>query len=159
MTGEMKLSLIERFLSAFLFFAFSIASIIWFSLSAFYSVLGVINSDPILYFNKGAMYMLGVSIGGISLSIGVAYHSIFLQKVPEKVEKALVTGAAIGVLVMIILPQVAHFGVSRIMHGRQYIECQKAEYRWLLYKKFVYTKNQDVCQNLVAEITKRSRGR
>lgn len=148
---EMKTSLFERSLSAFLFFAFSMASIIWFILSALGSVLGVINSDPILYFNKGAMYMLGVSIGGFSLSIGVAYHSIFLRKVPEKVEETLMRGAAIGVLIMIILPQVAHFVVNRIVHDRQYIECHQAEYSWLLYKKFVYTKNQDVCQNLVTE--------
>jgi hypothetical protein len=103
--------------------------------------------------------MLGVSIGAFSLFIGVAYHSIFSRKVPEKVEKTLMRCVAFGILIMILVPQVTHFGISRIVHERQYIECHQAEYSWLLYKKYVYTKTQDICQNIATEITKSSSGR
>lgn len=159
MTGEVKPSLLERFLGSFLLLTLSIASIVWFILSLSSSVCDVINSNPALTFNKGAMYMLGASITVFLLFIGVAYHSIFLRKVPEKVEKTLVRGAVIGVVIMILLPQVTHFGINRIIHDRHYIECHQAGHSWLLHKKYVYTKNQDVCQNLVTEITKSSSGR
>ncbi|KKO47542.1 hypothetical protein VT06_16510 [Arsukibacterium sp. MJ3] len=159
MTGKTKSSLLERFLGASLFFVLSVASIVWFILSASSSVSDIISSDPVLNFDKGAMYMLGGSIGAFSLFIGVAYHSIFSRKVPEKVEKTLIRGAIFGVLIMILVPQVTHFGIGRIVHERQYIECHQVEYRWLLYKKYVYTKNQDVCQNLATEISKSSSGR
>lgn len=148
MTGQMKTSLPERFLGSFLFLTLSIAGTVWFILSASSSVSDVISSDPVITFNKGAMYMLGASIAVFSLFIGVAYHSIFLRKVPEKVEKVLIRGAVIGILIMILVPQVTHFAVGRIVHERQYVECHQVEYSWLLYKKYVYTKNQDVCQNL-----------
>ncbi len=156
MTGEVKSSLAERFFGTFLFFTLAIASIVWFILSASSSVSEVIRSDPVLIFNKGAMYMLGTSIGAFSLSIGVAYHSIFSRKVPEKIEKILMRGAIFGILIMILVPQIAHFGIDKIVHKRQYTECHQAEYSWLLYKKYVYTKNQDVCQKLATEITKSS---
>ncbi len=109
MTGEVKTSLTERFLGAFLFFSLSIASIVWFIFSASSSFSEIISSDPVLIFNKGAMYMLGASIGAFSLSIGVAYHNIFFRKVPEKIEKILMRGAICGVLIMILVPQIAHF--------------------------------------------------
>jgi len=157
--GEMKPSLLERFLGASLFLTLSMAGIVWFILSAFSSVSDVISSDPVLTFNKGAMYMLGASIATSSLFIGVAYHSIFLRKVSGKAEKTLIRGAIFGVLIMILVPQVTHFAVGRIVHERQYIECHQAEYSWLLYKKYVYTKNQEACHNLVKEITKSSSGR
>jgi hypothetical protein len=159
MTGEVKSSLPERFLGSFLFLSLSIAGTVWFILSAFSSVSDVISSNPVLTFNKGAMYMLGASIAAFSLFIGVAYHSIFLRKVPLKVEKTLMRWAVFGILIMILVPQVTHFAVGRIVHERQYIECHQAEYSWLLYKKYVYTRNQVVCQNLATEITKSSSGR
>lgn len=159
MMGQMKTSLPERFLGSFLFLTLSIVGTVWFILSASSSVSDVISSDPVITFNKGAMYMLGASIAAFSLFIGVAYHSIFLRKVPEKVEKVLIRGAVIGILIMILVPQVTHFGISRIVHERQYIECHQAEYSWLLYKKYVYTKTQEVCQNIAKEITKSSSSR
>lgn len=159
MTHEVKSSLMERVFGAFLFFALSIASIVWFISSASSSVSEVISSDPILTFNKGAMYMLGASIGAFSLSVGVAYHSIFSRKVPERIETILTRVVIFGVLIMVLLPQITHFGIGRIVEKRQYIECHQAEYSWLLYKKYVYAKNQDFCQNLVAEISKSSSGR
>jgi hypothetical protein len=159
MTREVQSSLIERVFGASLFFALSIASIAWFVLSASSSVSEVVSSGPVLTFNKGAMYMLGASIGAFSLSVGVAYHSIFSRKVPERIEKMLMRGAICGILIMVLLPQVAHFGIGRVVEERQYIECHQAEYSWLLYKKYVYTKNPDICQKLVAEISKSSSGR
>lgn len=159
MMDKVKPSLPERLLGSSLFLTLSIAGMVWFILSVSSSVSGVINLDPVLTFNKGAMYLLGASIAAFSLFIGVAYHSIFLRKVSGKVEKVLIKSAVFGIVIMVFVPQIAHYSVSRIVLERQYIECHQAEYSWLLYKKYVYTKNQDICQNLATEITKSSSGR
>ncbi|MBL4706588.1 MAG: hypothetical protein JKY54_18815 [Flavobacteriales bacterium] len=152
MTGKTKPSLLERFLGASLFFALSIASIAWFILSAASSISEIISSAPVLTFNKGAMHMLGGSIGAFSFFIGVAYHSVFLRKVTERVEKILIRSAVFGILIMFLLPHITHFGIGRIVHERQYLECRQAGYHWLLHKEYVYTKNQVICQNLDTEI-------
>ena len=159
MTDKVKFSLLERFLGVSLFLTLAITGAVLFISSVLSSISEIISESSVLNFNKGIMYMLGGSIGLFSLFIGVAYHSIYLRKIPEKTEKVLVKGAVIGILIMFLFPQLSHFGINRLMINREYIECSQAKYSWLFYKKYVYTKNQLICQDLVTEITKSSSGR
>lgn len=112
-------------------------------------VSGLTAESTVISFNKGAMYMLGAGVGALCLSIGVVYHSLYSRKVPENLEKILIKGAIIGIIIMFVFPHAVHFSVSGIVETRKYVRCKEAEYRWLLYKKYVYTETQGACAALV----------
>jgi hypothetical protein len=107
--------------------------------------------NNVITFNKGAMYVLGAGAGALSLSVAVVYTAIYQRKVSFSVEKVLIKIALIAMVVMFVLPQIAHLSVNRIIDDNSYQECEPLSYRWMLYKKYVFTQDEETCINLVTE--------
>ncbi|MBQ0732298.1 MAG: hypothetical protein KBT75_16480 [Oleispira antarctica] len=140
-----------RILSVVFFVSFSVGSLVWFGSSLNNLVSDLINMRNIITFDKGAMYVLGAGVGALSLSVAVVYAAIYQRKVSFSIEKVLIKIALIAVVVMFVLPQIAHVLVNRIIDDNSYQECKPLSYRWMLYKKYVFTQDEETCINLVAE--------
>lgn len=149
MNVEERPSLLIRIFGPLFFSMLAMLSVIWFFGSMVALVSDLMDSQPVITFNKGAMYMFGAGISLTFLSVGVIYNSLYSRKVPENLESILIRGAIIGLVIMCTFPQVTHFSINIIIEKRQYVSCEEAEYRWLLYKKYVYTKSHNTCSQLV----------
>jgi hypothetical protein len=141
----------SRILSVVFFLSMSIGSLIWFGSSIQNLISDLINMNNVITFDKGAMYVLGAGVGALSLSVAVVYTAIYQRRVSFSVEKVLIKIALIAVVVMFVLPQIAHLSVNRIIDDNSYQECEPLSYRWMLYKKYVFTQDEETCINLVAE--------
>ncbi len=157
MNDEENPSLFTRIFGVLLFVSMAIFGPIWFFVSITASISALIDSQAVITFNKGAMYMLGGGISASFFSVGAVYFILYSRKVPEKIEPILIKGVIVGLLIMFIFPQIAHFSISKIIEKRKYIVCEAVSYRWLMYKNYAYTKSQEECAELVnqKEITNR----
>lgn len=151
MTDEGSLSLITRITGPLLFSILTISSFTWFFFDIVVLFREFGNASLIITFGKGAMYMLGVSIGAFFLTVGVSYHGFTGKKVSESIERILMMGVIVGIIVMVALPQITHYYVNGVIERRGYIACEEANYSWLLYKKYVYTNNNSTCEQLLSD--------
>jgi len=154
-------SLLTR-LSGFSFFTLlTIACFTWFIWSTFNLISQIQNGSSVITFDKGSMYMLGAGIGLAILTLGGLYQGVMRLKFSPKQEMVIRNGVVSSIIVIFVFPQVAHYSVSEIMKERNYYRCEKMSYRWLLYKKLIYTDNFRTCESLVREkqIAKSSSGR
>lgn len=140
-----------RIFGVLLFVLFPIAGLVWFGSNIENLIFDLINMNNVITFDKGAMYVLGGGSGALSLSVAVVYTAIYQRKVSFSVEKVLIKIALIAVVVMFVFPQVAHLSVNQIINYNSYQECEPLSYRWMLYKKYVFTQDEETCINLVAE--------
>lgn len=140
-----------RILSTLLFVLLPVACLVWFGSSLNNLISDLINMRNIITFDKGAMYVLGAGVGALSLAVAVVYTAIYQRKVSFSIEKVLIKIALIAMVVMFVLPQIAHLSVNRIIDDNSYQECEPLSYRWMLYKKYVFTQDEETCINLVTE--------
>lgn len=161
MNREQLPSPLTRFLSVVFFSMLTLSALAWFVVS----VIGIISqfslNDPVVGFDKGSMYMLGVGLGLLLLTIGGIMQGIFGQALTPKEETLFKRGIVISIVLMVTFPQLAHYLVSKYAHKQHYSICNDATYRWLLYRKLYYTESKITCDKLVneKEITKSSSGR
>jgi len=154
-------SLLTR-LSGFSFFCLlTIACFTWFIWSAFNLISQIQDGSSVISFDKGSMYMLGAGIGLAILTLGGLYQGVMRLKFSTKQERVIRDGVIAGIIIMFVFPHVVHYPVSEIMKERNYYRCEKMSYRWLLYKKLIYTDTLRTCESLVREeqITRSSSGR
>ena len=142
-------SLSLRIFNALFFCTATISSLTWFAISLFNLITEINNRNPVIEFDKGAMYMFGVGMGLLFLSIGVVTRGVLLKKMSPKRESVLLKGTIIGMVIMIALPQIVHYSVNRIINRDNYFVCEAMSYRWVMYKKYVYTDSQGTCGSLV----------
>lgn len=151
MDEPLESSLVSRLSAALFLCVVTVAGIAWFLHSSYCLFEDIYKLSPVVTFNKGAMYMLGASIGSLFLAVGVVYVAIFLKTMPKRMESILIRGVVVGIVVMFAFPQVVHFGVSKFVKGRDYIICQKMGSQWLLYAEYVYAADADICDQMADE--------
>jgi len=140
-----------RVFSVLLFVLLPIACLAWFGSSLTSLIFDLINMRNIITFDKGSMYMLGAGVGVLSLAIAVVYTAIYQRKVSFSVEKVLIKIALIAMVVMFVLPQVAHLSIDHVISDNSYLECEPLSHRGLRYSEYVFTQDEQTCINLVAE--------
>lgn len=140
-----------RIFSVLLFVLLPIACLAWFGSSLNQLVSDLMNMRNIITFDKGSMYMLGAGVGILSFSVVVVYSAIYQRKVSFSVEKVVIKIALICLVVMFVLPQVAHFSINNVISDNGYQECEPLSHRGLRYNKYVFTQDEETCINLVAE--------
>lgn len=154
-------SLLTKLLSLAFFSALTVLSFAWF----FYSVLSLISQvnldGTVIAFDKGSMYMLGIGMALLSLTIGGLIHGVLAKALTPKAETIFKYSVIASIVVMIALPQITHHFIDSYVRNKNYISCNEATYQWLLYSKYYYSDSQINCDKLVQEkeITKSSSGR
>jgi len=161
MNGEQLPSPLARFLSVAFFSMLTLSALAWFVVS----IIGLISqfrlNDPVVGFDKGSMYMLGIGFGLLLLTIGGIMQGMLGQALTVKKETLFKRGIVISIVLMVAFPQLTHYLVDKYAHKHHYSICNDATYSWLLYSKFYYTESKITCDKLVneKEITKSSSGR
>ena len=154
-------SLLVRLLSIAFFSILTLAALAWF----FISLVGLISQfhlrDPVIGFDKGSMYMFGIGLGLLLLTIGGVMQGMLGQELSQKKETLFKRGIVISLILMFSFPQLTNYLVDKYAYSHHYRICTDVTDRWLLYSKFYYTESKEACEKLVSEkeVTKISRGR
>ncbi|MEJ2680365.1 MAG: hypothetical protein P8176_02665 [Gammaproteobacteria bacterium] len=160
MSTQSSPTALARYSGFFLFLLMTVACFVWFAWSA-YDIVDSISSKALaVYFDKGSLYMLGAGIGLASLTFAIFYEGVLRRSLTSKITRGITRSALMGVSLMFILPHVLHYLTGTYLEEERYVVCDEVSYQWLLYKKLVFTSNQDACKNLAKEkeITKSSSG-
>ncbi len=161
MNSEQNPSFSTRLLSVTFFSVLTTSSLLWFFVSITKLLSQIRLNDPVVAFDKGSMYMLGVGIGLLCLTIGGLMQGILGKVLTAKRESLFKRSLVISIVLIVTLPPLAQYLVDSNLRKKQYKICNEATYHWLLYSKYYYTDSQVSCENLVKgkEITKNSSGR
>ncbi len=149
MESSQKPSIFVRFGGFLLFVSLSLGALVWFGWSLFQMITQIASNSPIILFDKGALYMLGVGIG-LSVLTYVALHEVILKRpLTKKMSKKINMSALVSLITLIIFPQIVHYPVERFLENRNYKICEQASYQWLLYRKIVYASSFEVCTDMI----------
>jgi len=151
MKSEQLPSALARFLSVGFFLVLTLSALAWFV----FSIIGFITqfrmNNVVVGFDKGSMYMLGIGLGLLLLTIGGVMQGLFKKKLTPKKETLFARGLVFSLILMVTFPQLTHYLVANYSQKQNYIVCSDATYRWLLYSKIYYAKNETACNELVNE--------
>ncbi len=161
MSGEQNPSFSIRILSVTFFSVLTISSLVWFFISVTSLLSQFYLNESVIAFDKGSMYMLGVGIGLLVLTVGGLMQGIFEKALTSKWEYLFKRSLVVSIIVMVALPQLAQYSVDSYARKQHYEICSEATYHWFLYSKYYYADSQIACNKLVKEkeITKNLRGR
>lgn len=151
MQTEQQSSPMARFLSVGFFLVLTIASLAWFFVSTTSLISQIRLNAPIIGFDKGSVYMLGIGLGLLLLSVGGIMQGILGKALTPANESLFKKGIVISILLMFLLPHAVHYGVSQYTQKQHYTLCNEATYRWFLYSKFYFTNNASGCDALIRE--------
>lgn len=127
----------------------TLSSLAWFIISINLLVSQFHTSSPIIGFDKGSMYMLGIGFGLLFLTIGGVTQGLLQKKLTPRHEAFFTRALIINLLVTIAFPQLAHYTVARYAQKQGYNTCDDFTYRWLLYSKSYYTKHEIFCSKII----------
>jgi len=151
MGGEQRPSTLVRFLSVVFFSILTLSSLAWFTVSITGLLSQFLLNDPVVEFDKGSMYMLGIGLGLLLLTIGGVIQGLLGKKLTSQKEAVFTRGLAFSLILMIGFPHLTHYVVANYARQRNYSVCSDATYRWLLYSKFYYTNSDMACNELVSK--------
>ncbi len=161
MEHENSGSVVTKILSFLFFVILTIASFWWFTVSSYNTLHSVFYGKEVVLFSKGAMYSLGAGIILLLLTLLGVYQNIRKIDLSTTQTEWATRIFILATVSMFVFPIAAHFTVSKLTAKKGYFECKEMNNQWLLYKKLVYTTNENACQALIKEkeITKISSGR
>lgn len=161
MNDEQQASLLVRILSLVFFILLTLGAFTWFAISAVGLISDLRMESPVIGFDKGSMYTLGCGLGLLSITIGGVLQGILKLDLTPKQISLFSRSIVASLILMIIVPQMAHYAVHKFAKNKNYSICENASYRWLIYTKIYYTKNIEACDELVKikELKRSSSGR
>lgn len=122
------------------FFVLGILSL-WFAVNSTISLIDDIqvNADVII-FNKVGFYFYGVGLGILVFPFSIIYSKLLKLKISNKGESYLNVFLVFSILLMLILPHVAHYYVGAYMKKNDYIICKGKSKRALYTTTIEYSK-------------------
>ncbi|MBB5210490.1 hypothetical protein [Microbulbifer hydrolyticus] len=104
-------------------------------------------ADDVLMFDKGAFYLLGVGLGMMALAI-VTVQEGWFGRTLSKAQAALLTRLTIvGVALIPIAPNVAHYLADELLRSDGYVVCEPASHQWRFVRDIVYIKPTVECSS------------
>ncbi len=116
---------------------------VWF----FYRVIFLLQniSAPIIFFDKGSYYMLGVGVSLLSLGF-VAIVEFWGGKPITSKQNIIFSRLAIsGVVFLFVIPHIAHFTVDKYLKKHNYTVCEEASHQWLFVRNIIYIQPSIEC--------------
>jgi len=93
-------------------------------------------------FEKGTIYMFGGGLSLLAFSIGSFIAKLTKSRMSELNQKIVATMMIAGVILALMLPQIADYYVEATMSKAGYSECKSKTYQWLFVKTIVYSTKQ-----------------
>lgn len=138
-------SLIDRIITPLFLLALGASAAVWFIYRAF--SLFRYGSSSIVTFDKGSYYLLGASIGLLTLTYMVI-REFWLNRPLTNKQIAFYSRVAIsGVILMLSLPHIAHFAADKYFKVHGYTVCEEASHRWLFMRDIVYIERSVACSS------------
>lgn len=131
------------------FAAFTIGILLWFWFDSIALASAIVQRQPAIDFDKGAMYMLGGGTLFTAMLVAVIPKAFFNKDLSEAATDLVGKGLIYGFVLMIILPQLVHFGVWTTLKSWGYVNCRDLGTQWLIHKTFVFTNSAETCMKLV----------
>jgi magnesium-transporting ATPase (P-type) len=131
------------------------AAVIFSGIVSFYSAyelyIGLTSHADSVTFNKGAMTMLGLCLMFSCLLLGYVWQGVLHKDVSKKAGLFVLRVMLAGLAIAFVLPIVIHIFVDTKMEKENYVVCDGVSYLRFHYKRYVYTKNNDICSELVRQ--------
>jgi len=136
-----------------LFKAIVLFTFIVMALGCFYGFLNaslgmlnqILQSNDLVIFNKGAFYLLGVTLGLGVLVFVMVYQGVLKKELTASFSRWFSRIAVFSVLLIVVLPVVSHFLVEPYLLSRDYRVCTEASHTWFYLSEIVYVKNEIAC--------------
>ena len=146
-------SLLNRIIGPPLFLLSGFFSALWF----FYRVVFFFQniSAPIIVFDKGSYYMLGVGVGLLSLGLVIAIEFWGGKPITDAQNSVFSKLAIFGVVLLFVFPHISHFAADKYLKKNGYMVCREASHQWLFVRDIVYIQPSITCSDkLKNEIAK-----
>lgn len=129
-------SLIDRIGTPVLLLALGASATAWFIYRVF--ALFSNGSSPIVTFDKGSYYMLGVGVGLLTLAYMIIKEFWLRRPLTNEQSSFFSRIAVSGVILAFVFPHVAHFAVDKYLEKHGYAVCEEASHQWLFVRDIVY---------------------
>lgn len=136
-------SLLNKIITPPLLLACGVSAIFWFTYRAIFLYKSL--SAPIIVFDKGSYYMLGVGIGLLVLAFVTIKEFWVGKPITNKQNRILTKLAIVGVALLLIAPHATHFTVDQYLRKNDYTVCEAASHQWLFVRDIVYVQSFVEC--------------
>ena len=129
-------TLFDRIATPVFLLVFGTGAILWF----IYQLFLLLNKgpSPVVTFDKGSCYMLGVGVGLLALAYMVI-KEFWLNTPLTNEQTTFFSRIAIsGVVLAFIFPHLAHFTAHQYLKKGGYAVCEEASHQWLFIRDIVY---------------------
>lgn len=138
-------SLIDRIGTPVFLLALGAGAIVWFIYRAF--LLFYNGASPIITFDKGSYYMLGVGVGLLALTYMIIKEFWLRRPLTNKQSSFFSRIAISGIVLAFVFPHVAHFAVDKYLEEHGYTVCEEASHQWLFVRDIVYVQPSIECSS------------
>lgn len=138
-------SLLNRVITPPLLLVGGISATLWFIYRVIFLLQNL--SAPIVLFDKGSYYMLGVGIGLLSLAFVVIKEFLGGEPITSKQNVIFSRLAVSGVILLFVVPHVAHFAADKYLKKHGYSVCEEASHQWLFVRDIIYITDSIECNS------------
>ena len=136
-------SIIDRIGTPVFLLVLGASAMVWFIYRVF--LLFSNGLSPIVIFDKGSYYMLGVGVGLLALAYMIIREFWLARPLTNRQSSFFSRLAILGVILTIVLPQLAHFAVDKYFTQHGYTVCKEASHQWLFVRDIVYVASSVEC--------------
>lgn len=129
-------SLLNRIITPPLILLSGMSATIWFVYRVVFLLQNI--SEPVVLFDKGSYYMLGVGVGLLSLAFVVLKEFWGGEPITSKQNIICSRLAVSGLVLLFVVPHVAHFVADKHLKKHGYSVCEEASHQWLFIRDIVY---------------------
>ena len=137
-------SLLNRVIGPPLFLIGGVFTSLWFFFRAFVLMQNI--SAPIVLFDKGSYYMLGAGVSLLTIGFVTAIEFWGGKPVTSKQNTVFSRLAISGVILLLVVPHIAHFSADKYLTKHGYAVCKAASHQWLFVRDIVYIQPSVECR-------------
>ncbi len=136
-------SLLNRIIGPPLFLVGGMAAFSWFV----YRFIALVQNiaEPMVVFEKGSCYLLGVSMGLLSLGTVAALEFWGGRPISPRQNNIFSKMAIFGLVLLFVFPHLSHWIIDKYLEKNDYTICTKASYQWLFIRDIVYLRPSMEC--------------
>ena len=140
-------SLLNKVIGPPLFLVGGLSASLWFFYRAIFFIDNI--SSPLVLFDKGSYYMLGVGVGLLSLGFVTAIEFWGGKPITSKQNTIFSRLAISGVILLFVVPHLVHFAADKYLNKHGYTVCEEASHRWLFVRDIVYIAETIECSSSI----------
>lgn len=138
-------SLLNKVMGPPIFLFSGLAALLWFFYRSAFLFQNI--SEPLILFDKGSYYMLGVGLGLLTLGVVVVIEFWGGKPITAK-QNVIFTRLAMSAMVLLfVVPHGVHVLVDRYLTQQGYSVCEEASHQWLFVRDIVYVDKNTQCSS------------